>query len=437
MGGAFIVLYMIGIPAAFFLFLWQTARPVKKPDLLPASAAEWDKLRARRVRRYALLYKDYEEGCALELSCIPYRVVLTCPCAHAHVLMLACCACTQTCCCSRREPPLSLPPCSCWWWELVEVARKLVMTALVGFIQPAGSVTQMWFTALIALAFWLLSSSFSPFDDVRKDYMNFASQLSTVLTLLLVLGLEAGMANEGLVSEEFFAVLLTILQVIPPICVVFSILYAVSLKLRSQRARRTKKTGMPNVLLDAKPSPRISAQRARKIRFRFHVPSRSKIVGTQDGVVEVESEPVELKKRRRRRRVMPTTTVQPPDRERTALRSSSFPMPPRPTLGANEHQTHDNHSRWAGSVARTESSAQPARFGSFDEGGRDVDALSTSGCSSTPSRRRRSRSRHQKSDTLFEYANGASTLGLFGTTAQADNELPQSIERHDEADFKV
>ena len=67
------------------------------------------------------------------------------------------------------------------------------MTSVIGFIEPQGSVTQIFFSAIIGLAFWLLSSAFAPFESIRTDCLNFVSQMSTVLTLLLTVALQAGM----------------------------------------------------------------------------------------------------------------------------------------------------------------------------------------------------------------------------------------------------
>ena len=101
------------------------------------------------------------------------------------------------------------------FWEITELFRKLIMTAVVGFLRPPGSVTQMWFTAIIGIAFWLLSSVYAPYQSVVVDFMNFFGQLSTVMTLLLVVALQAGMDQEGIVGTSFFDTALLILQMIP------------------------------------------------------------------------------------------------------------------------------------------------------------------------------------------------------------------------------
>ena len=49
-----------------------------------------------------------------------------------------------------------------------EVARKFTMTALVIFVPPEGSTSQITVTLLIAMSFYVASTFFTPFaDDVR------------------------------------------------------------------------------------------------------------------------------------------------------------------------------------------------------------------------------------------------------------------------------
>ena len=78
------------MPCAALAVLWRTARP---GALDKARPAEKVRLEARYLRRYGQLYQMYDLGC--------------------------------------------------WWWEMVEIARKLLLIAMLGYFR-AGSAEQLW-----------------------------------------------------------------------------------------------------------------------------------------------------------------------------------------------------------------------------------------------------------------------------------------------------
>ena len=78
------------MPCAALAVLWRTARP---GALDKARPAEKVRLKARYHRRYGQLYQMYDPGC--------------------------------------------------WWWEMVEIARKLLLIAMLGYFR-AGSAEQLW-----------------------------------------------------------------------------------------------------------------------------------------------------------------------------------------------------------------------------------------------------------------------------------------------------
>ena len=166
-GAVFLILYVFGIPLFFFYVLYITARPKELPDLPPRQLMELERQNARRLSRYTFLFDIYE----------PDQ----------------------------------------WWWELTEMCRKLVMTSAVVFIAP-GMSSQIFVSIFISLGFLLLSTFFNPYEDDRLDMLNFVSQLSTVLTLAMMLGGRTNLdADEFLLtSTGFISAVLLVCQLALP-----------------------------------------------------------------------------------------------------------------------------------------------------------------------------------------------------------------------------
>ena len=98
------------------------------------------------------------------------------------------------------------------------MCRKLVMTSAVVFIAP-GMSSQIFVSIFISLGFLLLSTFFNPYEDDRLDMLNFVSQLSTVLTLAMMLGGRTNLdADEFLLtSTGFISAVLLVCQLAPPL----------------------------------------------------------------------------------------------------------------------------------------------------------------------------------------------------------------------------
>ena len=130
MGGLpFVFLLVIGLPIALFCLLCRVGRPGALAGKKPAEAA---KLETRYIRRYGQLFQMYEPQCYL--------------------------------------------------WEMVEVTRKLLLIAMLGFIR-AGSTEQLWVGVLISLVSLLLLTYFRPYVDARVDAVAWVDADLAVLDL--------------------------------------------------------------------------------------------------------------------------------------------------------------------------------------------------------------------------------------------------------------
>ena len=129
-GLPFTFMMVIGMPCFALAVLCRTARPGALDKARPAEKA---RLENRYLRRYGQLYMMY-------------------------------------------KPDV-------WWWEMVEITRKLLLIAILGYFR-AGSVEQLWTGVLISLISILLLTNFSPYRDERVDAVSWASQVATLLTLL-------------------------------------------------------------------------------------------------------------------------------------------------------------------------------------------------------------------------------------------------------------
>jgi hypothetical protein len=207
-GYGFFILFVMGIPGFFFVCLYYTARPTERPPMNPVESAAYDKTMARRVKKCEMLYDIYEP--------------------------------------------------QCWWWEITELARKLILTAAVGFLPPPGSTTQISVSAFIAMGFWMLSVKFSPFLDDRLDYLNFTSQMSTCCTLFVVVLTKADITKDGILSEQFLTSVLVLLQMLPPVCGVGIMFFAVHSKVSGQRSHHKKRKNAAYVQIDV-PPPHVAS----------------------------------------------------------------------------------------------------------------------------------------------------------------------------------
>jgi len=206
-GATFLVVYTLGIPFLFWRILLHAARPATAAiDFSQADAADRLDFERRQLARFGVLYAKYEP--------------------------------------------------QCWWWELVELSRKLVLTGAVLFIKP-GYVTQIWFTIMLALVFLLIMTYFTPFKDPRIDAIAFTSQLCTVLTLIVSLGLDANafpnVWTEGVISRDMLAAALLVFSIVPLALGLGLFLWAAHDALRMLRVRRPPRVKLPLALRDESP----------------------------------------------------------------------------------------------------------------------------------------------------------------------------------------
>ena len=206
-GAVFLILYVFGIPLFFFYVLYITARPKELPDLPPRQLMELERQNARRLSRYTFLFDIYEPGQ--------------------------------------------------WWWELTEMCRKLVMTSAVVFIAP-GMSSQIFISIFISLGFLLLSTFFNPYEDDRLDMLNFVSQLSTVLTLAMMLGGRTNLdADEFiLTSTGFISAVLLICQLAPPLMSLALLSQALRGSTSADRARKRFLMQLPAIVRQEEPASR-------------------------------------------------------------------------------------------------------------------------------------------------------------------------------------
>jgi len=118
--------------------------------------------------------------------------------------------------------------------------------------------SQISVSAFIALGFWMLSVKFSPFLDDRLDYLNFTSQMSTCCTLFVVVLTKADITKDGIFTQDFLTNVLVLFQVMPPLCGMGIMFFAVQSKISGQRAHHKKRKNAAYVQIDL-PPPHVAA----------------------------------------------------------------------------------------------------------------------------------------------------------------------------------
>jgi hypothetical protein len=201
-GIIFIVLYLVGIPFVFF-FCCRKAVQEQPDGLSPLQVAKWHEYSQRLMVRFQMLFDVYD-----------------------------------------REA---------FFWEVLEMIRKMVMTAVVTFILP-GSSTQIFISTVIAFLFLLLVVKVAPFQDSRLDWLSVASQTACVFTLLMILGLTAGIGEDKLIPQVVLDTILFIFQLFPAIVGGGILLMSMILKLREKRAKKLRRNKAYRVIVDQGPN---------------------------------------------------------------------------------------------------------------------------------------------------------------------------------------
>ena len=73
-----------------------------------------------------------------------------------------------------------------WFWEIVETARRLLLTAVVSVAGP-GTVSQIIFGIFLSLVFASLYAHFQPFMDKKLDWLQEVAQYQVFITLFISL----------------------------------------------------------------------------------------------------------------------------------------------------------------------------------------------------------------------------------------------------------
>jgi hypothetical protein len=103
--------------------------------------------------------------------------------------------------------------CQAWYWELVELARKLLLTALLALVAP-GSATQVTVGCVIAFATLQLFTRFSPYAEAGIKRVGALAQVN--LLCYLFVGLLLKVRVDGQSSDSrLFNVIVGVMSVLP------------------------------------------------------------------------------------------------------------------------------------------------------------------------------------------------------------------------------
>ena len=102
-----------------------------------------------------------------------------------------------------------------FWWELVEIARKLVLTLILVLFME-GSATQIVATLLVSFSTLLLLSAYRPYRADDDDSTAIVAQVGLVLTMFASLLMKLDVTGEdGWDKEVFDAILVLVLLSVP------------------------------------------------------------------------------------------------------------------------------------------------------------------------------------------------------------------------------
>jgi len=206
-GVVFILLYVVGMPLFFLHSAYRAVKP--KPEGLSAlKTMEWSEMRERLATRFHMLFDAYDDVA--------------------------------------------------WFWEEVEMVRKMVMISLVTFIM-SGSITQLFFSTLIAFIFLLLVIKWAPFLDPRLDWLELASQTACVFTLVLILALSGGMLDDDRIPASVFDSLLLLAQLTPPIVGTLILLMSLVAKALQMQVKKRRRAKAAKIVIDETPKASVNA----------------------------------------------------------------------------------------------------------------------------------------------------------------------------------
>lgn len=95
------------------------------------------------------------------------------------------------------------------WWPLFEAMRALLLTGFLALVSP-GSITQLLFGLLVAIAFLVLETWCAPYQNPGNNYVALIASTSLVLNFISSLGVQFnsvsgnGLVNASLLSAGLF-----------------------------------------------------------------------------------------------------------------------------------------------------------------------------------------------------------------------------------------
>lgn len=117
------------------------------------------------------------------------------------------------------------------FYEVVECARRLMLTGAVVFISP-GSVAQISTAFLLALLFFAMFEALDPYKSWQDCWMSRFGHLIVLLSMLIALMLGTDSEEEAETGEQMYDVILTVANVLIVMAVfgksVFSLYFSVT-----------------------------------------------------------------------------------------------------------------------------------------------------------------------------------------------------------------
>ncbi|CAM9324162.1 unnamed protein product, partial [Sphacelaria rigidula] len=99
------------------------------------------------------------------------------------------------------------------FYEVVECARRLMLTGAVVFISP-GSVAQISTAFLLALLFFAMFEALDPYKSWQDCWMSRFGHLIVLLSMLIALMLGTDSEEEAETGEQMYDVILTVANVL-------------------------------------------------------------------------------------------------------------------------------------------------------------------------------------------------------------------------------
>lgn len=99
-----------------------------------------------------------------------------------------------------------------FYYEIVEYARRVVLTGISAFIYP-GTSAQIAIVLFLAVSFALLTEVLSPFEEILDTWLYRAGACVVSLSMYMALLLKVDVSEENSDSQEMFSTLLIALQV--------------------------------------------------------------------------------------------------------------------------------------------------------------------------------------------------------------------------------